>query len=68
MTDLCGYGVRAFSIDKAQYDNLLPVPGMRRRLVCRRGTDADEYAFIGREEDFNDAVRRCVYINENKTE
>lgn len=63
MNDLCGYGVRAFSISEAQYNNLLPVPGMRRRLTCRRFEGVNEYAFIGRRDDYDDAMQRCAYID-----
>lgn len=48
-------------IAKAQYHNLLPT--MREHLLCRRFADGDEHTFIGTDADFEDAMRRCAYLD-----
>ena len=52
--------VHAWVITKAQYNNLLPV--MRQHLLARCFRDGDQYTFVGLQEEYNDAMRRCVYL------
>ncbi len=52
---------KSYLLTKAQYNNLLPA--MRSHLHCRRFKDFDEYHFIGSSEQYQDAMRRCAYLN-----
>ena len=53
------------TLTQAQYNSLLPVPAMRPHLQHVRDADPahDRFLFWGTAEEWQDAMRRCVYLD-----
>lgn len=64
------YNIHSYRLTKEQYNHLLPVLRTKlfyaQRGICFKDRRVEDlFSFIGREEEFQDAMDRCRYLDED---
>lgn len=55
------YQIYSWRLNETEYNNLLPV--MRQHLLARHFENASEYYLTGTLEQYEDAKRRCAFLD-----